>query len=198
MSSAPWVNQSGMTISTTTTTNDTATSTGAGWATGGGVGQTAGQWYFECAIFALSPPTGNTSGIGISSTDLSQNFLGNANTAIHGSQGGSGSGSWAGVTNGFVYGVAYDLTASLFWIGLVGNCNGSHSFSSWSAEAEPISWNGSTSNAPGTGGGGSGGLAMATFTDIVYPLIYVEEVFGTIAILQTTGTTFISPLGTPS
>lgn len=197
MSAIEWVSGGGVTLSTENTTDDTATSTGAGYAYGGssGGGQTSGLWYFEGGAFDFTPIT--TSGIGITSSDLSQNMLGNANDAIHGSQGGSGSASWAGLLSGYVYGVAYDLTNSWFWVGPVGLTNGSMNSALWTPLSEPLTWNGSSSNAPGVSGG-VGGLATGTFTDTMYPLFYNEENSGTAVVLTTTAAYCVSPIGVPA
>jgi hypothetical protein len=100
--------------------------------------------------------------MGITSADLSQNFLAEANQTgspvIHGTQGGSGSGSFTGLVQGKRGAIAYDSGGELFWAAI-------------DVTASPINWNGSTSNVPGV----NGGIATGTFTDSVYPLFYTQD-----------------------
>lgn len=127
--------ESGMTISTTNFTDDTATSTGAGYAIGG-FGQTAGKWYAEFKLTGLSD---NATSIRCAQAADAESIYAESIGTIGSTFAGGGSGSFSGLSNSTHAAIAVDITNKLFWV--CGNA------------ASPV-WNGSGTANPATGVGG--------------------------------------------
>jgi hypothetical protein len=136
--------ESGMTLSSKNTTDDTATSgSGACYVNSNSNGQTTGKWYFE---FEATELTNNNTTVGIATAGFAENFGGSALGNIGGTFSGSGTGSFSRLVDLNRRGIAVDLTNKLFWI-------------TPDVTTSPINWNGSTSNDPGTG---TGGVSLGT------------------------------------
>ena len=170
------------TISTTNTTNDTITSTGAGHGCTLNNGQTSSKWYYEFVAtnlldnnFALGAATtgGADTGKFIGGSALGQ-FLDNF-------PGGVSGGAWAGLHAGNREGVCIDLTNQLFWI-------------TADVTAVPIVWNGSALNTPGTGAGGYtlGAPATQVFQHVYFPASAAQKV----VLYNGSGTTLIPAIPT--
>ena len=148
--------ESNMSISTTTTTHDTASSGGSvvSYAMGN-IAKSAGKQYFE---FHTSGISDNNYGVGIGNASATFNGGGTAIGAI-GSlivASGFGTGSWPGMGGGRGA-VAVDLSGTgEFWI-------------TPNVAASPINWNGSTSNDPGSNVGGIS-IGATILANPVFPL----------------------------
>lgn len=147
-----------MRISTTNTTDDTATNNA-----GGGdnficadVGAATGKWYFEVEF----PSNGsNNTDIGVATAGFFNMLRGQAIGNINGfsSSHTEGSGSWPGFSAPTPrIGVAFDLDAGEFFI-----CS--------NVAAGSPNWNGSTSNDPATGTGGIPLGSDMSGGDVVFP-----------------------------
>ena len=154
-----WSSGAGMTISTTHTTDDTATSTATSNAYAiGSISKSAGKWIYE---FETDNLIDNGTGVGITTAAgpiSGNNFVANAQGQIHGSASGSGSGSFFGIVDNNRGAIAVDFDGGDFWV-------------TNDVTASPISWNGSTSNAPG----GSGGVAIGSMGGASFPCFYIQS-----------------------
>lgn len=137
-----FTSESAMTISTTNTTDDTATSTGGGYAIGG-YGQTEGKWYVE---FQMSSLGENAAAIRVAQAANAESVYAEAIGTIGSTFAGGGSGSFSGLSSGSGThaAIAVDISNKLFWV-----CENA---------ASPV-WNGSGTADPATG---TGGITMAS------------------------------------
>ena len=153
-----------MSLTTTVSANDTATSTAGAnqWVLSAANSHSSGKWYFE---FKATSFADNGTAVGVSTAAgplVGNNFIGNYLGQIHGSAAGSGSGSFFGIINGNRGGIAIDMTGGLFWI-------------TNDVTAGSINWNGSTSNSPGAG---TGGIAIGTMGGAMFQLFYSQSTTG--------------------
>ena len=176
-SAQEWTNLAGETISTTNTTDDTATS--QAYSNGvalGNSGQTSGKWYFE---FDASNLFDNNTGVGVANATNSNRCAGSAIGGIGGGSG-VGSGSFVGLQGGARGAVCLDLTNDEFWIVADVTAIGvsSHGY-----------WNGGSTNNPATN---TGGVSLGSSLDAaaLYPCWLTPSSAGQKAILYTEAASF--------
>ncbi len=172
-----WVTSFGnLAISTTNTTNDTATSqvgiTSANSNVRGDLGKSSGKWYVEFDGTYLD--NGTQFDVTTSAGILTDNFGGQQGGLITGNESGHGTGSFAGLSNTKRGAIAVDISGGLFWI-----CE--------DVTAGSPNWNGSSSNVPGV----SGGIPIGTMGTPNYVGWYIQTSGGQHVILYSTPSSFL-------
>lgn len=185
-----WVDTSsgGTTISTTNTTNDTATAASGNGNCTGNLGKSSGKWYYEFVCTNMAN-NGDQMSVAVSAGVLTQDMAAQFNGQITGSQAGHGTGSFAGIQNTKRGAIALDIGGGLFWV-----CE--------DVTAGSPNWNGSSANSPGAG---TGGVAIGSMSTPLFPAFYIQTPLSQKSILFTAGASFLgsvpsgfSPWSTPA